>query len=792
MTEVGKLGLRDLTLFISIMLIGFQPINAQVPGPKPNIVFIMADDLGWGDLSCYGQDRYQTPNLDALAAEGKLFTNFYTSSPVCSPSRAGILTGQFPERNRIFGHFADEKRNQARGMPNFLDPQVPSLARILQQHGYATGHFGKWHLGDGVDAPLPTEYGIDEHLTFASADPRSKTDFNLDDPALRSVNTKMVLDEGIKFIEAHQDQPFFVNLWLYDVHATLNPSEGQLSSHQKFSSNKVSFHAPATIYYATVHEMDKQVGLFLDKLKTLGLEDNTIVIFTSDNGPEDIFVRNAAHSGVGSAGPFRGRKRSLYEGGIRVPFIIRWPAQVPANRVDERTVLTGVDLLPTLCQLAGLKMPTHLSLDGEDLSQAMISAPKQRQKPIFWQSNYRVQNHIWNRSPRLAIRDGDWKFLMNPDGSRQELYAMGSDPYEGNNLAAARPEHAVRLSKQLLQWFQQMPESIPHPAAGKNDYPWPRDSLMEHFPDRLKYLGVALEEANYFTWGASPVIDQHGKVHLFVARWPKETQMGGWKTHSEIARYVSDSPEGPFTFEEVVLQGTPEKLAPHNPNIRNVKDTYVLTYICNQQALSKNQKIYMMVSDRVTGPWRHVNSDGLVLDLPRNDSIWSYKSRVGVNNPSLLMNPQGKFYLYYKAIPTNGGLRQFGVAISDLLEGPYQHHHLPVAAADGTIEDAYAFMYADDYFLLSRKKKDGVMPGIDGILWKSQDGLRFGQPTIGYHDVSHYYPNGTEQINWIARQGQFERPQLLLVEGIPKYLYCAGAFNTEGRDVACTYMFRID
>ncbi len=752
----------------------------------------MADDLGWGDLSCYGQDRYETPNLDALAAQGKLFTQFYMPSPVCSPSRAGILTGQYPDRNRIFGHFANEERNAERGMPNFLDSNVITLTRILQQNGYQTGHFGKWHLGEGEGAPLPDAYGIGEHLTFASNDPHSKTDFNLDDPKLRPVNSKMVFDAGIQFIEENKHQPFFVNLWLYDVHATLNPAEEQMKLFEKFSSVKVKYESPATIYYATVHEMDRQVGIFLDKLKALQLEENTIVIFTSDNGPEDIFTRNAAHSGVGSAGPFRGRKRSLYEGGIRVPFIIRWPKQISANRVDDATVLTGVDLVPTLTKLVGVQLPGNIALDGEDLSAAILGEPRKRQKPIFWQSIYRIQNHVWNRSPRLAVREGDWKLLMNPDGSRKELYTITKDPSEMLNVATSKPERVERLAALLLNWYNELPESIPHPAAGKNHFAWPQDSFIANFPNRLKYIGVAIEEADFYSWGASPIMDDHGRVHLFVARWPKETKMQGWKTHSEIARYTGDSPEGTFTFQEVVLQGTAEKLAPHNPNIRKYKNKYVLTYICNQEALSKNQKIYMMVSDHVTGPWKQVRDRGLVLDLPESKSIWSYNSRVGVNNPSLLMGPDKKFLLYYKAIPTEGGLRQFGVAVSDHLEGPYVHQPGPVAVGEGTIEDAYAFMFRNRFFLLSRRKKDGSQTGVDGLLWSSEDGLTFAEPTVGYYDLSHYYPVGLQHINWIARDGQLERPQLLIINGTPRYLYCAGPFNTEGRDVTCTYVFKIE
>jgi len=766
--------------------------NAQSQS-RPNIVFIMADDLGWGDLSCYGQDRYKTPHLDALAKDGVLFTNFYVSSPVCSPSRAGIMTGQFPARNRIFGHIATETKNKERGMPNFLEPSAPMITRLFKENGYTIGHFGKWHLGVGTDAPMPDIYGIDEHVTFASNDPRSQTDFNLDDPELRHVDSKLVFDEAIDFMETHKDKSFFMNVWLYDVHATLNPSKEQMDSiKERYSSRKVDFYSPANIYYATVLEMDKQLGLFMNKLEELGLKENTIVVFTSDNGPESIFSYNAAHSGVGSAGPFRGRKRSLYEGGIRVPFIISWPEKIRKDAVDATTVLTSVDFLHTLSKMANIEVSKEMEQDGEDMSKAFLEGPIKRQKSIYWECIYRVHQPMFNRSPMLAVRDGDWKLLMNPEGDRKELYNLAKDPREAFEASSEYPEKTEVLAGKLSKWYRGLPESKPYIEAGSNAYPWPQSSLIKEFPDRIKYLGIAIEEKKYFSWGASPVIGEDGKVHLFVARWPKKYGMQGWKTHSEIARYSSESPEGPFEFEEIVLQGTPEKSAPHNPNVAKVGKQYVLTHICNTEALSKNQKIYMMVADKVTGPWKQVNGNGLVLDVPKSDSVWCYKSRVGVNNPALLVTPEGKFNLYFKAIPTQDGFRQFGVAVSDKLEGPYQFEPKPVALSDRMIEDAYAFMYDNKYYLLSRTKKVPSMKGIDGLLWQSDNGVDFEQPTTGYFDLENYAPETLKIVNWIARDGQFERPQLLIMDGKPKYLYCAGPFNTEGRDVTCTYMFKIE
>ena len=314
--------------------------------------------------------------------------------------------------------------------------------------------------------------------------------------------------------------------------------------------------------------------------------------------------------------------------------------------------------------------------------------------------------------------------------------------------------------------------------------------LATIFPQKLIFLGMAIEEPDYFLWGASPVIDENGKVHLFAARWPAEQEMKGWKTHSEIARYTSNSPEGPFEFQEVVISGRPGKMAPHNPNISKIDGKYYLLHICNTEALSKNQEIYMMVAETPEGPWKQVNGNGLVLSPPENKEIWCYDSRVGVNNPSFLKDYQGKYRIYFKAAPQDGGERRFGVAISENPEGPYVHQPQSVTSNTGLVEDAYSFMYNAKYYLLSRTGKDSIIKGVDGLLWESDDGIMFNDPVPGYYGVNHYLPN--HNVNHIARSGQFERPQLLINNGTPRYLFTAAPFNTEGRAVTCTYVFRIE
>jgi N-acetylgalactosamine-6-sulfatase len=440
--------------------------------PPPNILFVLADDLGWGDLGCYGNANIRTPNLDGLSRSGTLFTQFYVNGSVCSPTRAALLTGRYPARLRMHGHLADAPLNESRGMPNWLDPEVPTLAGLLKQAGYATAHFGKWHLGSGPGAPDPSAYGFHEHRTVNSTGPGWDDER---EAGFRARSSRLIVDEAIRFVRAHRGKPFYVNIWSLVPHATLNPTEEQMKPYARFGPGVGLAHkGAAQIYYASVTDLDAQIGRLLRALDELGVAQNTIVLFSSDNGPEDIHIRNASHSGVGSAGPFRGRKRSLYEGGVRVPFLVRWPDRTPAGRVDDQSVVSGVDLLPTLARLAGVQPPADLPLDGEDVGDILRGHARDRRQPIFWEWRFRIIGDIFHRSPMLAVRDGDWKLLMNPDRGRIELYDIPRDPTQLNNVAAAHPDVVDRLSRELLDWRGTLPPGPVEPAAGKADYPWPR------------------------------------------------------------------------------------------------------------------------------------------------------------------------------------------------------------------------------------------------------------------------------------------------------------------------------
>lgn len=437
----------------------------------PNFIVVVADDLGWGDLSVYGHPWVKTPALDRMARQGTLFTSFYVNGPVCSPTRAALLTGNFPAENRIHAHLQDTSaETRAKGLAEFLDPKVMTLPRYLGERGYATAHFGKWHLGHTAAAPSPAAYGFDEHKSVQHevADTDDDKGWNMFSRAgnWRARVSDLIVDETIRFVNQHRESPFYVQAWLWDPHGPLKVTDSDRSVYPGFPPG------PMKDYLAAVSRLDRAVGRIMQFLDSTGLAERTVLIFTSDNGPEGV-VPAVGLYGQGSPGPFRGRKRSLYEGGIRTPFLVRWPGHTPAGRVDDTTVISGVDLFPTFLSLAGVSRGEELSLDGEDMSNAIRGQAVRRSKALFWEWRFSIPGHVIHKSPRLAIRDGRWKLLMNPDRSRIELYDIVEDPRELQDLSESRSETVERLSRRLLEWHGKLPPGPVDADAGVADYPWP-------------------------------------------------------------------------------------------------------------------------------------------------------------------------------------------------------------------------------------------------------------------------------------------------------------------------------
>jgi len=434
---------------------------------KPNVIFILADDQGWGDLNVYGHPYLKTPNLDRLAAEGTRFAQFHVNATVCSPSRTAFMTGHFPARHKVHGHFDNHKVNEERDMPNWLDPDVTTVTDLVKSAGYVTGHFGKWHLcgANDTNAPSPGAYGIDDHRTIVSNSHGWRND-NFQPSEFLPRSTDLFVDEAIRFIQAHKAESFYLNLWTQIPHEKLMPTPEQLEVYKDLQPDKDDFDSwmrnyvgkaknldqQMKIYCASVTSLDKAIGRLLAALDELGLTDDTFVFFASDNGPEEMGFGNS----VGSPGPFRGRKRSMYEGGIRVPAIARWPGHIPAGRVDSTSVFSAVDWLPTISSITGIPMP-DIKPDGEDVSDILKGTSRPHNKPIMWEWRFKVFGVDPQQPPQLAIRDGQWKLFINPDGSKVELYDIPADPEERNNVAEANPAVVQRLKIALLDWKKTLP-----------------------------------------------------------------------------------------------------------------------------------------------------------------------------------------------------------------------------------------------------------------------------------------------------------------------------------------------
>ncbi len=446
----------------------------QTQKRPPNVIFILTDDQGWNDAHFAGHPYVKTPNLDKFASEGTWFRQFYVAATVCSPSRTAFMTAHAPARHLVHGHFAEHVQNSARSMPDWLDPAVTTLPDLLKAAGYATAHFGKWHLGNGEGAPPPTEYGFDESKTVNSNGPQLGNEGK--EPYFRAKSTGLIVDETIRFIREHKDRPFYANVWTLLPHAKLQPTPEQLREYevlapkaddpafgpwmQKYLSNAKDLRSQMQVFCASLTDLDTQLGRLFAALDEMKLAEDTIIFFSSDNGPEDYRVRNAANGGVGNTGPLRARKRSMYEGGIRTFGLLRWPGQVPAGRVDNETVTSAVDFLPTICKLAGVAVPDSLKPDGEEVSDLWLGKTRTRQAPLHWEWLFNVQGQDDGyMPPALAIRDGRWKLFVNHNGQDAQLYDIPNDISEAHDLAARHPDVVQTLTAKALAWSRALPPS---------------------------------------------------------------------------------------------------------------------------------------------------------------------------------------------------------------------------------------------------------------------------------------------------------------------------------------------
>lgn len=432
-----------------LLLLPYRSVTLAAPNSdskSPNIVFLLADDLGANDLHCYGHPYARTPNIDSLAKDGTRFTQFQATGATCCPTRTGLMTSWFPARYATYpanGGFAERV----------------TITELLKKRGYTTGHFGKWHIG-----PIATAgtYGID--VIGDEEKRRDKSD--------KRGRDAYVYDAAIEFIEEHRQVPFYVNVWGHIPHNPVDPVEPLVDRWRHLKVNVTDFSPPMQAkfeavrngggnvddamrrYLADVESLDDSVGRLLKKIDELGLRENTIVVFNTDQGAD---MTKAGLGGVrdnqmGYNGSFRGGKHTHWQGGQCVPWIVRWPGQVPAGRTDSQSVISGADWLPTLCSITGT--PINIShFDGEDTSNAWLGKGIHvRNKPLYWKTS--------SPGSEAYIREGQYKlrYPIRKNDGIVELYDLVADPTESTDVAQQHPDIAKKLVTQVEAWVASLPK----------------------------------------------------------------------------------------------------------------------------------------------------------------------------------------------------------------------------------------------------------------------------------------------------------------------------------------------
>ena len=428
---------------------------------KPNILFVLADDFGWSQLGCYGSSFYETPNIDRLAAEGMRFTNAYAACPVCSPTRASIMTGKYPARLHLTdfiagGNYPYEKLKQPKWQ-KYLPLEEITIAEVLKAAGYKTASFGKWHLSIAKQPPQsrsynPDKQGFDESIITYK--PKSRQD-----PEKDAHNVGVITETSLEFLEKNKDKSFF----LYVTHNTIHsPVLGKKKLVDKYK-NKTGSDLPQNnpVIAAMIEELDNSVGRLLRKLDELKIADKTIVVFFSDNGGLERAAKQT---------PLRSGKANLYEGGIRVPLIVRWPGVTKADSVCGEPVIS-VDFFPTFLEILGLENKTKKEIDGRSLVPLLAQSGSLKRRAIYW---HYPHYHSSSIGPGGAVRCGDYKLIEWFDesicgsGNRFELYNLKDDIGEQDNLAKKMPKKTKKLSTMLADWRNKVNAQIMTPNPNYN------------------------------------------------------------------------------------------------------------------------------------------------------------------------------------------------------------------------------------------------------------------------------------------------------------------------------------
>jgi arylsulfatase A-like enzyme len=433
-------------------------LSAQQSSPerRPNFIFILIDDLGFKDLGFMGSRYYETPNIDKLAGEGIVFTNAYSNAPNCAPTRACLMSGQYTPRHGIYTVGTSERGQSKLRMliptPNKtdLDSKIVTIPEALKPAGYTSACIGKWHLG--TKAPYrPVDRGFD-----VAYERKRRSHFSKEGEYL----TDKLTDEAIKFVEANKSRPFFLYLSHHAVHT---PIQAKKQLIQKYKKKKPADAQNNPTYAAMIESVDQNVGRLMAKLDELGLRDNTVVFFFSDNG---------GYANATSMEPLRGSKGMLYEGGIRVPMIVRWPGVTRPGGVCDMPVI-GIDFYPTMLEMAGAPQPPGQVLDGLSIVPLLRGEKTLNRKAIFWHfpaylEPYNDKQWPWRTTPAGAVRQGDFKLIEFFEDGKIELYNLKSDLGEKNNLADMMPDKARELLQTLIEWRKSV--DAPVPTEKNQDY----------------------------------------------------------------------------------------------------------------------------------------------------------------------------------------------------------------------------------------------------------------------------------------------------------------------------------
>ncbi|MBK1825550.1 sulfatase-like hydrolase/transferase [Haloferula rosea] len=444
---------------LAASVVGLSAAAAEKP---PNIVVFVADDMGWGDSETYGNELIKTPNMNKLASQGVKLTQCYSACGVCSPSRSAILTGRTPYRNGVYRHLSGNHEAHLRA-------SEITYPELLKKAGYETCHVGKWHLlskqqFNNEKFPQPGDHGYDYWMaTHNNAAPSHKNPNNFvrnGEPVgeMEGYSAQLVAAEAGRWLKdiRNPDKPFALSVWIHEPHSPIATDSKFQALYKDHKNAK---------YMGNITQLDHALGMVMDALEEQGVSDNTFLFFTSDNGPVPGFG--------GSSGGLRGNKRSEYEGGIRVPGLVRWPKHIKPGTTSDVPVI-GTDVFTTVLDIVGIPLPDDRTIDGANMLPALKGEPVERKQPLFWRT------HVSPPDQRVAMRIGDWKIVGDETLTKFQLYNIPKDMAEANDLSTEMPEKTEEMKKTLLKLWEDIVKE------GPNEW-WESERQKSKFGGKLSY-----------------------------------------------------------------------------------------------------------------------------------------------------------------------------------------------------------------------------------------------------------------------------------------------------------------